>query len=87
MRYVIRLGDSTDHGGKVISASTTMIVKGKGVARVGDLVSCPKKGHGVTAIIEGDSRMKDQGKPIALEGHHAGCGCVLFTSLSNVGIK
>ena len=35
MRYVIRLGDSTDHGGKVISASTTMIVKGKGVALVG----------------------------------------------------
>ena len=39
-----------DHGGKVISASTTMKVKGKDVAWVGDLVSCPKKGHGVTAI-------------------------------------
>ncbi|WP_392564109.1 PAAR domain-containing protein [Orbus wheelerorum] len=87
MRSVIRLGDSTDHGGQVISASSTMMVKGKGVARVGDKVSCPRKGHGVTAIIEGDSRMKDQGQPIALDGHHAGCGCALISSLSNVGIK
>jgi len=87
MRCVIRLGDSTNHGGQVISASSTMVVKGKGVARVGDMVSCPRKGHGVTSIVEGDSRMKDQGKAVALDGHHAGCGCALISSLSNVGVK
>ena len=87
MRSVIRLGDSTDHGGQVISASTTMIVKGKGVARVGDKVSCPIIGHGITTIIEGDSKMNDQGKAVALDGHHAGCGCALISSLSNVGVK
>ncbi len=87
MRCVIRLGDSTSHGGKVISASSSMIVKGKGVARVGDKVNCPITGHGITTIIEGDNKMKDQGKAIALDGHHAGCGCVLISSLANVGVK
>lgn len=87
VRCVIRLGDRTNHGGKVISASSTMIVEGKGVARIGDKVSCPIIGHGITTIIEGDSKMKDQGKPIALDGHHAGCGCILISSLSTVGVK
>lgn len=43
LRGVIRLGDSTDHGGKVISASSTTIIQGKPLARIGDMVSCPKK--------------------------------------------
>ncbi|RKS84476.1 putative Zn-binding protein involved in type VI secretion [Orbus hercynius] len=85
LRCVIRLGDATNHGGKVISASSTMIVHGKPVARIGDMVSCPINGHGVTPIIEGDATFRDQGKPIALDGHHAGCGCVLISSLSDVG--
>lgn len=84
-RGVIRLGDATNHGGKVISASSTTIIKGKAVARVGDLVSCPKKGHGVNPIIEGESGFKDQGKDIALDGHHTACGCTLISSLSDVG--
>ncbi|MBC9131507.1 PAAR domain-containing protein [Frischella sp. Ac48] len=85
LRCVIRLGDATNHGGKVISASSTTVIRGKPVARVGDMVSCPKKGHGITPIIEGESTFKDQGKPVALDGHHAGCGCVLISSLSDVG--
>lgn len=64
MRCVIRLGDKTDHGGSVITGSSTMIIQGKGVARVGDKVSCPIKGHGVTTIIEGSPKMRDQGVDI-----------------------
>ncbi|OCG00733.1 hypothetical protein A9G10_03860 [Gilliamella sp. wkB308] len=82
---VIRLGDSTDHGGKVITASSTMIVLGKPVARVGDLVSCPIKNHGVNPIIEGESSFTDQGKCIALDGHKTACGCSLISSVSKVG--
>lgn len=39
---LIRLGDDTDHDGKVITASTTMSFDGKFVARKRDEVSCPK---------------------------------------------
>lgn len=85
LRGVIRLGDKTDHNGSVISASETTIIRGKGVARLGDMVSCPIIGHGVTPIIEGEPNFKDQGKPIALDGHKAACGCTLITSLSDVG--
>ena len=85
LRGVIRLGDDTNHGGKVITASTTMKVMGKPVARVGDLVSCPIHKHGVNSIIEGEPTMKDQGKKIALDGHKSACGCSLISSISKVG--
>ena len=42
-RGVIRLHDTTDHGGKVISvAHTTAIDMGKPIACVGDQVQCLK---------------------------------------------
>lgn len=85
MRCVIRLDDSTDHGGKVITASSTTIIRGKPVARIGDKVNCPQKDHGITTIIEGEPSFKDQGKPIALDGHKCACGCKLISSLNDVG--
>ncbi|OCG20164.1 hypothetical protein A9G11_09735 [Gilliamella sp. wkB108] len=85
MKNVIRLGDSTSHGGKVITASSKLIVFNKGVARIGDLVTCPIKGHGVNPIIEGDPQFIDEGKPVAFNGHKTACGCALMSSLSNFG--
>ena len=38
----VRLGDSTDHGGRIISASSNMRIDGRFVARKGDEVICPK---------------------------------------------
>ncbi len=46
MKGIIRLGDSTTHGGMVIQASSQMTIEGKPAALVGDLVSCPITGHG-----------------------------------------
>lgn len=84
MKGIIRLGDKTDHGGEVITASSTFVCLGKGVARVGDLVTCPKDGHGVTAIIEGHATFTDNGIPVAFDGHQAACGCKLISSLTSV---
>ena len=39
---LIRLGDTTDHGGEVITASETMRYCGRRVARKGDRVNCPQ---------------------------------------------
>jgi uncharacterized Zn-binding protein involved in type VI secretion len=78
----IRLGDDTDHGGKVISASSTMDYDGRFLARKGDEVSCPKHPDvRPNRIIEGDESMTDHGMPLARHGHRASCGCRLISSL------
>lgn len=41
MLQIIRKGDKTTHGGSVMTASETMKIGGLGVARKGDMVSCP----------------------------------------------
>ncbi|MET3449112.1 PAAR domain-containing protein [Ralstonia sp. 1138] len=81
MMDLIRLGDATDHGGKVISASKTMQFDDRAVARKGDEVTCPRHDIRPNLIIEGDETMLDDGVPIARHGHRAMCGCRLISSL------
>lgn len=81
---VIRLGDSTSHGGKVISASLTHLIDGVGIARVGDQVACPMPGHGINPIVEGAPTYLIGGRMVALQGHHSACGCILISSLTTV---
>lgn len=83
MTDLIRLGDSTDHGGKVESASTTMSYDGVPVARKGDRLSCPKHPQVQPNVIEeGDDTTTDEGIPVARNGHRGTCGCRLITSLA-----
>ena len=84
MRAVVRLGDSSSHGGTVITASSRVRVGGALVARIGDLHSCPVPGHGITAITTGAARCKVEGSPVARAGDMAGCGAVLIASQSKV---
>lgn len=82
MPNVIRLGDPTDHGGAVTQvADTTYKVDGIPVARVGDLCSCPKRGHNNCTIAEGDPEHTVNGIPVAYEGHHTSCGAVLQSTI------
>jgi uncharacterized Zn-binding protein involved in type VI secretion len=78
-------GDSTSHGGKVISGSDRIRIHGRRAARKGDLVSCPL--HGDNEIIEGSDRMKDGDVPLALDGHRAKCGCTLIASSGAARIR
>ena len=72
MINLIRMGDSTDHGGKVESGSSTMKFDGRYVARKGDRVSCLQHPEVQPNVIEeGDESMKDNGVPIARHGHRA----------------
>lgn len=78
---IIRLGDETDHSGRVVSASDHMEFDGRRVARKGDEVTCPLHDNHPNLIIEGDETMTDDGVPIARHGHRAMCGCRLLSSL------
>ena len=63
-RKWIVLGDKTSHGGTVIEASGSSATGDVMIARVGDKVSCPKRGHGTCAIISGDPKVIIDGKPV-----------------------
>jgi uncharacterized Zn-binding protein involved in type VI secretion len=82
MMDLVRIGDATDHGGVVISASKTMRFEGRFVARKGDEVTCPLHGDvKPNLIVDGDDTMTDDGVPIARHGFRAMCGCRLISSL------
>ena len=85
MPDIIRLDDPTSHGGRVTQASGVPMF-GKPVALKGDLVFCPKEGHGVNPIIEGSSSMSMNGIPVALAGHRTACGCTLLSTLNQVSV-
>jgi uncharacterized Zn-binding protein involved in type VI secretion len=78
-------GDSTSHGGKVLSGSDRIKVNGRRVAKVGILVSCPI--HGDNAIVEGSSLMKDAGTPLSRDGDATQCGSVLIASSNGARVR
>lgn len=78
---LIVVGDKTDHGGVVLTGSTTTRIDGKPVACVGDMVSCPKKGHGgTTVIVTGSAGMDVDGRRAARHGDKTACGATLLSS-------
>jgi len=84
MRNVIRLGDATTHGGKVLSVRASHFkVGGVAVACVGDTCSCPIAGHNGCTIASGSAHHKIDGKSIAFEGDKTSCGAKLVASAGN----
>ena len=76
----IVLGDKTSHGGVVIQGAPTSDAGGKAIARVGDKVTCPQKGHGgTTVIVTGDPTCIIEGQPAARHGDKTACGAVLIS--------
>jgi len=80
-RNVIRVADTTDHGGEVITGADNWLVDGKPVARIGDLVRCPKCLNQTYPIVEGDETIITEGRRIAFDGHLTACGARLISSL------
>lgn len=76
-----RLGDPSDHGGTIISASSTTFVDGIATARTGDLHSCPI--HGVTPLI-GTAKTLVDGKIRVRVGDRAECGAVIISGSPTV---
>lgn len=74
---LIVLGNSTSHGGKVISASTQSDTGGKPIARVGDMVACPQC-RGLFPIAQGDASLIIDGSPAAYDGCKTACGAALI---------
>lgn len=86
LRGVIRIGDSTSHGGKVVTGRDPSIVMGRAVACVGDRCTCPESGHGDCMIIEGDDKIQIDGRAVAFDGHKTSCGATLISSVIASGL-
>ncbi|WP_043421835.1 PAAR domain-containing protein [Cupriavidus basilensis] len=85
-RRIITVGDETDHGGVVLTGSAHHKIGGKGMARLGDKVSCPlfypdKRPHGINEIVTA-SGPRMGGIRTALDGDRAACGCKLIGTAS-----
>ena len=87
MKRVIRVGDPTDHKGRVLTGCDSYRIYGKPVARIGDQCSCPRDGHDTCTIIEGDPNHLVGGIPVAFEGCHTDCGAVLISTLDRYGAE
>lgn len=82
-RPFIVLGDRTTHGGTVVGASDSTDTHGKRIARIGDMVSCPRKGcRGLFPIAQGDASTLIDGAPAAYQGCKTACGATLIASQS-----
>lgn len=82
MPNVIRVGDPTSHGGKVVNTSAQHIrVGGKPVALVGDRCICPVTGHQNCVIASGNSSHLVNGKAVAYEGDKTTCGATLISTI------
>jgi uncharacterized Zn-binding protein involved in type VI secretion len=76
---IIRLGDPTSHGGKVLEGSPADICFGKPIAFVGHKTYCPAC-KGTFPIIEGSQTASFYGKGVALAGMKTGCGATLIAT-------
>ena len=76
MTQLARLGDSSDHGGTIITASANYTAEGITGALVGDLHSCPA--HGVTPLTS-ESIVICLGRQIVRIGDRAACGAAIIT--------
>lgn len=82
MPNVIRIGDPTSHGGKVLESSAPQfIVSGRSIALVGDNCICPIQGHQGCTIVSGSERHIVNGKPVAYDGDKTSCGATLISTV------
>jgi uncharacterized Zn-binding protein involved in type VI secretion len=72
-----RMGDSTSHGGTIVTGAERTLIDGMPAARMGDLHSCPE--HGTTEIVQGSEKTLIEGKPAARVGDMTDCGAVIVT--------
>ena len=79
-RGVIRLNDKTDHGGRVISASSGTIVMGVEATLQDDMTFCPQC-KGTFSITPDGAGAQHQGKSYAYDGGTTACGARLISSL------
>lgn len=77
MPLIARLGDTSTHGGEIITAAQDVYCEGARVARKGDILNCAI--HGPQPIVEHSDKNWAEGQPVARHGDAAACGALLIS--------
>jgi len=81
MKKIALLGDTSDHGGTIISTrAVKTYVEGKLVVCEEAYHSCPQEGHGTTKIISTSDNVYVEGGKIIRDGDQCGCGAKIISS-------
>lgn len=83
------LGDSSDHGGQIVSSNQdgTMVVGGVQVAVNGCQHQCPISGHGTTSVSAITVKSRHNSKLIITTGAVAGCGAKITSPSRGVTVE
>jgi uncharacterized Zn-binding protein involved in type VI secretion len=76
------LGDKTSHGGEVVSCTSNRTVNGKEVARLNDLVSCPRCNRTAKIISSRFPAITSNGVPLAFDRDMTDCGAEVYSSVN-----
>jgi len=76
MPKVARLGDTSTHGGNIVTSASISYSAGSLIARVGDILACPA--HGNVEIINGSGDFVTEGKITAVNGSLCSCGAEII---------
>lgn len=73
------LGDRTSHGGVVVSGDPARVVDGQPIARVGDMVTCPRCKCVASIVTSRFPVALGHGNPVAYDGDMTSCGATLYS--------
>lgn len=76
MPTIVRKGDTSDHGGAVVTGSDNWDCMGQPIARLGDILDCPI--HGPNPIVTASGKHDCNARGIARTGDKAACGASLI---------
>lgn len=85
MPLIMRLGDTSDHGGAIITSAAKSYAEGALIARKGDILNCAI--HGPQPIVEGSPNTICEGQDVARQGDHAACGAALISGASKTFVN
>ena len=77
MPLIARRGDTSTHGGTIVTSASKTLCEGELVAREGDILDCPI--HGPNPIVEHSEKLFVEGKQVARQGDLAQCGAALVS--------
>lgn len=79
----IREGDTTSHGGVVLSSGAITFIDGRPIAFVGTMVTCPKCKGVFPIVTSKNPGMNFDGRQAAFQGDMTACGATLMASQGN----
>jgi uncharacterized Zn-binding protein involved in type VI secretion len=88
-RFITLLGDSSSHGGIIITSNQdgTLKVAGIEVAVAGAQHSCPIEGHNITEVYPITVKTYQNGKLILTKGAISGCGAKLASPNRGITVE